>query len=128
MAETTVVRWRLPFKSQEMRGGPQVVQEPDELLLRLDYELASGAYDWMQIRFEGASAHRFTPLPSCTSEQLHAYDRLVEVLDSEWLSGLANLSGAARHFRLFLDDIGCHEIAAAEFHIEGAPRSLAEES
>lgn len=118
-SQATVVRWRLPFKSQEMQGGPQVVQQPGELLLRLDYERDTGAYEWIQIRFEGDSAHRFTPFRSCTADQIHAYDSLVEVLDSDWLKGLPSLPIGSRHFRLFFDDIGCHEVVAVDFRIEG---------
>jgi hypothetical protein len=72
------------------------------------------------IQFKKVRWHQFTALPNCTPEMIHdAYFRLVEYPDSPAVAkfiredqmgaiAYAHLS----HYRIFLDEIGCHELYA----------------
>ncbi len=110
--------WVMPFKSQEFSRGPELVQKSGRAELRLDYETRTGVYAWKSIRFVGISALEFTAWPSCTPEQVSAYDRFVEVEPSDWIRSLSGLPDGTHHFRVFFDDIGCYDVAAKELQVD----------
>lgn len=72
------------------------------------------------IYFSRVRWHEFTALPNCNPDQIRsAYFALVDLgstqrlslfLASDVLSKSANYS--LRHFRIFLDETGCHELLA----------------
>ena len=75
----------------------------------------------MVVRFRGVVATSFSPWPSCTPQQITAYDRLLVSTDSEWLSLRAHRGNKTRHFRVFFDEVGCYELLASDFALEGLP-------
>src|ERR1039457_841422 len=95
--------WPLPFKSQEFMDGPQFLQTIGELRLRLDHETEVGTYTWSAIVFRGVYAFNFTAHASCRQDQVRAYDRLMEIVSSEWLSSLGANDRLLRHFRIYFD-------------------------
>ena len=111
--------WSLPALSQEFRDGPVAEFVRGSLRLRYDYETNSGAYKWEELTFSGVEAFAFTSHESCTEDQVDAYDVLVEVPDSPWIRQLQVARVAPthqlRHMRIYFDEIGCYEVAAADF-------------
>ena len=105
--------WRLPFKSQEFTSGPELIQTPTKTTLRLDHELPTGDYVWTSIVFQGVQGLRFTGHASCSRDQVAAYDRLVIVPSAEWLETLKELLPGTKHYRIYFDEYGCYDIAAA---------------
>jgi hypothetical protein len=87
--------------------------------LRLDYEVMgdSEGYAWASVEFRETHAFRFTEWLSCTPDQVHAYDRVVEVTSSHWLASLAHVPSGMRHYRVFFDEVGCYEFIAREFAV-----------
>src|SRR5262245_7322592 len=81
-----------------------------------------------EIDFPRARWHQFTALPNCDTETIAgAYFRLVEVMDSRALSSFVAGDRAPKkayselhHYRIFLDETGCHEVFA-EFASAGPP-------
>jgi hypothetical protein len=73
-----------------------------------------------EINFYRARWHQFTPLPNCDAEVIEgAYFRLVEVIQSSALSSFLDGNRAPRkaykqlrHYRIFLDETGCHDLFA----------------
>lgn len=73
-----------------------------------------------EINFYRARWHQFTALPNCDAELIKdAYFRLVEVTESRALSSFIDDDRAPRkaytqlhHYRIFLDETGCHELFA----------------
>ena len=73
-----------------------------------------------RIRFERVRWHQFTALYNCSVEQIEsAYFTLTEVCESSPLQDfLANDKAPAKayselhHYRIFLDETGCHEVFA----------------
>jgi hypothetical protein len=80
------------------------------------------------LRFLGVRWHRFTALHNCESHWIRqAYFRLVEVPPSESLIAFLEGDSASRkayselhHFRIFLDETGCHEVYAESAHPESS--------
>lgn len=112
--------WVLPVLSQEFNDGPVVVQDGTQVRLRYDYETETGKSAWREVAFFGVEAFMFTGHDSCDEDQVAAYDRLVEVIGSSWLTGLAAsrrypIPTGARHLRIYFDDVGCYEIVATSF-------------
>ena len=73
----------------------------------------------IRIRFDRVRRHLFTALYNCSSDQVAAYFRLIEVLDSADLAAYVAADTAPQkayrelhHYRIFLDETGCHELYA----------------
>jgi hypothetical protein len=119
MTEKTRQIWVLPCKSQEIDQGPLVHATRNSVRIEIDRENDHGEYEWMEIRFEGVRAFAFTASDVCTPEQIAAYDKMVEVVDSSWRTALLSRrvgeDALVRHYRLYLDDIGCYEVIADSF-------------
>jgi hypothetical protein len=115
----TATVWRLPSKSTEFEAGPRLMHERNRLIFSYDYETQTGAYEWEELSFSGVVAYRFVDDPSCTADQIDAYDQLVEIRDSSWLAELLTDrrydAPGLKHLRIYLDDIGCLEVAATGF-------------
>ena len=73
-----------------------------------------------KISFSRVRWHQFTALPNCTAEMVKgAYFRLVELKDSSALTVFIERDRATakayrelHHYRIFLDETGCHELFA----------------
>ena len=109
--------WTLPFKSQEFRDSPRLTQSITELRLSLDHETDTGEYVWTTIVFHDVDAFRFTAYPLCTPNQVDAYDRLVVLSRSRWISEMGGHSPELTHYQIFFDEFGCYDIAASRFDI-----------
>jgi hypothetical protein len=73
----------------------------------------------IRIHFDRVRWHLFTALYNCSSDQVTAYFRLIEVLNSPDLAAYVAADLAPRkaylelhHYRIFLDETGCHELYA----------------
>jgi hypothetical protein len=77
-----------------------------------------------RISFSRARWHQFTALPNCSVEMIEgAYFRLVELRDSRALTAFIASDQPPRkayrelhHYRIFLDETGCHELFAQSAH------------
>lgn len=115
--ESSADVWALPFKSQEFVEGPELIHSNAGLELRLDYETESGEYGWASVMFREVHAFSYTADASCTPEHVRAYDQIVEIVDGSWLRGLAGAPAGVRHFRVYFDDIGAYDVAAASIEL-----------
>lgn len=76
------------------------------------------------IRFNKVRWHQFTALPNCTVEMINSsYFRLVEIQNSKELASFISSDTASvkaykelHHYRIFLDETGCHEFFAESAH------------
>jgi len=74
----------------------------------------------VSIKFHRARWHRFTSLYACPAEWIEAaYFRLIEISPSRELDAFLASDQAAikpytelHHYRIFLDETGCHELYA----------------
>jgi hypothetical protein len=74
------------------------------------------------LQFKHVRWHEFTALFNCSAEQVEAYFKLVRLDESERLMKYIAADRAAskaykelHHFRVFLDEHGCHELFAESF-------------
>jgi hypothetical protein len=73
--------------------------------------------------FQRVRWHEFTAVYNCSTDQTQsAYFKLMRLDDSERLANYVMADGAAskaytqlHHFRIFLDELGCHEPFAQAF-------------
>jgi hypothetical protein len=87
--------------------------------LRCTYE-RNGSMFVGGLRFDGVRAYRFLAEGHCTPWHIEdAYDTLVEVLPSDWVSDLMAAQASEtwgswkiRHFLIFVDGSGAYEVAA----------------
>ena len=81
-----------------------------------ELKLFFGEHGDISLMFNGILWHEFTTLYYCSLEQISsAYFRLVEVKKSERLNSYLASKRAkvfVHHYRVFLDDHGCHEVLA----------------
>ena len=78
------------------------------------------------IRFNKVRWHQFTALPNCSAEMIeNSYFKLSELQISDKLSSILASDTASvkaykelHHFRIFLDETGCHEFIAESAHAE----------
>jgi hypothetical protein len=76
-----------------------------------------------RIQFSRVRWHEFTALYNCSPEQIKsAYFALVEIVDSPSLAAYIAADKASakayselHHYRIFLDETGCHELFAQSY-------------
>ena len=74
----------------------------------------------LAIQFNRVRWHQFTALPNCTDEMVgDAYFRVVEYPNSPAVANFIRQDRASKkayttlhHYRIFLDETGCHEVFA----------------
>jgi hypothetical protein len=111
----TVVFALPPFDTGQYAGCEFHMASGDAtLLVRIDEA------DPVTIAFRKVRWHRFTAPPNCEAAWIReAYFRLVEVSRSEALDAFVATERSPikayrelHHFRIFLDETGCHEVFA----------------
>lgn len=97
------------------------------IVLAYDLEVAPNTFEFHKLVFAGGRAYRWTWVRLCTPDMVEAYDSVVEVLRSQWVTEaveqLKNDPGEAdhlglHHYMVFLDEDGCYEVLAESVSIE----------
>ena len=78
----------------------------------------------IRIHFDRVRWHLFTALYNCSRDQVTAYFQLIEILNSSALIAYVAADSAPKrayrelhHYRIFLDETGCHELYAQSCHV-----------
>lgn len=103
------------FDTGEYEGCDFVMSEGDARLT-----IRAASIPPFSIQFKKVRWHQFTAKYSCTSDQVNGcYFTLSEVVPSSALHSFLSQDKASskaykelRHFRIFLDETGCHELFA----------------
>lgn len=114
----TVLVYELPpFDTGQYEGCEFRMYEGAALLHIHVAELGTLTVGFSRVRW-----HQFTVLPNCTAEMVSAaYFRLVEVASPELQAFIAGDRSSTKayselhHYRIFLDETGCHEVFAQSF-------------
>lgn len=109
------------FDTGQYEGFEFRMSHGDAKLTLLVSELPTINMEFSRIRW-----HQFTALPNCSVEMIQtAYFRLVEITDSVALKlfiggdrSTLRAYNELHHYRIFLDDSGCHEIFAEVARLE----------
>lgn len=116
MRETSVIVISLPsFDTGRYEDSEFLMSGGDAILTIRVAEMQP-----IKIRFSRVRWHQFTALYNCTAEQIEgAYFAVAEILGSSSLAAyIANDRAGAKayrelhHYRIFLDETGCHELYA----------------
>jgi hypothetical protein len=93
--------------------------------------LSVAGIDDIVVRFEQAHWHEFTALTNCSAAQIEsAYFKLAELENSDsvlrYVAAADKSSVKAyrtlRHFRVFVDEHGCHEVFAETASVSRRPK------
>jgi hypothetical protein len=117
-----------PFDTGEFEDAAFFMADGDAKLV-----ISVARQDDIVLHFKRARWHEFTALYNCTAEQVKsAYFKLVEVKGSESVARYVASDRASakayrelHHFRVFLDEHGCHELFAESVHANRKPKSQA---
>lgn len=112
----------LPVPSTSFTTDPTFLHPGGTVELRYEFERAGLAFGG-GILFERVRAFRFRGESHCTTWHLEsAYDTLVEVTESDWVSELLAAEPSEtwgrwkiRHFLIYIDSAGAYEVAAASW-------------
>lgn len=115
MDDSTRDVWTLPVRSQEIEEGPHLRTEADGAILEYGVRSETGELLWESMTFTRVAAYAFIDFQDCSEEHAAAYDKLLEIRPSPWLESLNRIGPDVKHYRIFFDDFGCYEIAAANF-------------
>lgn len=113
-----IVLTTMPVPSTSFVSDPVFIDHGGDAELRYDYDrddqVVRGG-----IRFETVRAYRFRAEGHCTAWHVDAYDTLVEVVSSSWVTELLDAEPSytwghwkINHYLLFLDGAGAFEVAA----------------
>ena len=91
-------------------------------VISFQFEGANGVGQTCDLVFRDVAAYKCTYLPALTAEMIQsAYDKLVEIGSSTWLSDASSVRGLEpillRHLRICFDDGPCYEFLCAGFEL-----------
>jgi hypothetical protein len=117
----TVVSEFPPFDTGQFQGAEFHMSQGDASLVT---HVAGG--DDVVVIFKGIRWHEFTAVYNCSSEQVSSsYFKLTEVTSSTPLAkylaadqALAKAYKDLHHYRIFLDEHGCHEVFSQSARVE----------
>lgn len=112
----TTARYTLPVPSTSLIQDARFQKELGRCCtLRYSYELEDELVG-EELRFEGVEAVRITYYTACSIEMLEAYDKVLEVKDSQWANEVrtnlkrhGTLKDGLIHLRIYFDDGPCYE-------------------
>jgi hypothetical protein len=103
-----------PFDSGSLNGTEFSICEGDAAVVWKVEGRAPIRLDFRRVRW-----HEFTAVYNCTPEQVAAHSRLVEITNSSWAADFIAQDRASvrayrtlRHYRIFIEEHGCHELLA----------------
>jgi hypothetical protein len=116
--------WKMPSPSSGLEGVAFKELPRRTCVLSFQYEDPDGAFATCELHFHDVAALRCTYLPALTADLIRsAYDKLVEIRNSPWLSEANSVRWdrpkPLRHLRICFDDGPCYEFLCAEFEIVG---------
>ncbi len=116
--------WRIPVPSTQVQGE-QLLFNGGNALLRFDYYDVekNDAMFTAGILFDFVAGFKHDSEGFATT-LMDAYDRLVEIIDSEWVAEYRKTNQRAanlfdiKHYAIFLKSCGLYEFVAADFTIQ----------
>jgi hypothetical protein len=112
----------IPCPSTEIVGSPVLRSFGADLALSFEFENDDDARFTAGVEFSGVRAFRKRAEKLCSAWHIEeAYDTVVEVSDSDWVSELKAAADPEwrdhfrmRHFMIYLDSFGALEVVGAE--------------
>jgi hypothetical protein len=121
----TNVIWKLPVPSTSLLDGVAFQQLLGrQCALAFSFEDESDTVVTGKLLFDGVESFKCTYYRACTLEMIEtAYDKLVELGDTKYLSDIIQELGSDRqselkHFMIYFDDGPCYEFICNSFRFE----------
>ena len=116
------IKYELPFFSSSMEGDPTITSKDMDMemeLLGVDEgnRLRRIIIKFVSVLCNKHTSERFTP------ELYDSYDRVVELVDSEWLEELKGINEEGynywkpKHYIIYLDSVGLFQFIAQGYEV-----------
>ena len=123
MAETI---WTLPVPSTALLSSPAFQKLLGRTCaLASEYEDDDDNVVSLKMLFEGVEAFKCTYYRACTIDMIRAYDIVVDLGSTEWLTQIESQlvdshedAKGLRHLRTYFDDGPCYEFICRSFRVE----------
>jgi hypothetical protein len=115
--------WKTPSPSSGFLEGVALKVLPKRsCVISFQFEDADGGWETCELLFRDVAAFKCTYLPALTAEMIQsAYDKLVEIESSVWLSDAKSVRRlepiSLKHLRICFDDGPCYEFLCAGVEI-----------
>lgn len=98
--------------AQEFMDNPKIKKKGDNSVLMYDYETETGEYEWTGITFINTIKYRHVKEANVKDYMIKAYNRVVEINDSNWKNEISSTNGEKRelkHYIVYFDGYGAYE-------------------
>lgn len=116
------IKYELPIYSSTLEKDPIIETENLNMRIELIGEDEESRIRKISIQFNTVICNKHTAA-SFTPKLFDSYDRIVELVDSEWLEELRNINQEEfdfwkpKHYVLYLDDIGMFQFIAKGYEV-----------
>ena len=116
------IKYELPIYSSTLERDPIIETENMNMKIELIGEDEENKIRKIVIRFKTVICNKHTDA-SFTPQLFDSYDRIVELVDSEWLEELKSINQEAfnywnpKHYILYLTDIGMFQFIAQGYEV-----------
>lgn len=98
--------------AQEFMNNPKIKEKGNNTVLMYDYETELGEYEWTGITFLNTLKHRHIRENNVKDYMIKAYNRVVEIEDSNWKNEISSIDGNKnnlKHYMIYFDGYGVYE-------------------
>lgn len=114
--------YELKMFSSNLKNDPEFIVDGMKNILKIEGYDDEGRINKIRVELDSVLCYKRTSA-RFTPKLYDSYDKVVELLDSDWLNELKAINNEdydfwkPRHFILYLDEIGMYEFIACEIEI-----------
>ena len=114
--------YELKMFSSNLKNEPEFIVDGMKNILKIEGYDDEGRINKVRVELDSVLCYKRTSA-RFTPKLYDSYDKVVELLDSDWLNELKAINNEdydfwkPRHFILYLDEIGMYEFIACEIEI-----------
>lgn len=116
------IKYELPIFSSSLEGDPIVESKDMNIEIKLLGRDEGGRLRKISLKFNAVICYKYTSV-RFTPKLFNSYDRVVELLDSEWLDELKKINAESfaywnpKHYITCLDDSGLFQFIAQGYEV-----------
>ena len=114
--------YELKMFSSNLKNEPEFIVDGMKNILKIEGYDDEGRINKVRVELDSVLCYKRTSA-RFTPKLYDSYDKVVEILDSDWLNEIKAINNEdydfwkPRHFILYLDEIGMYEFIACEIEI-----------
>ena len=95
--------------AQDFMQPPKIERRDKDSILIFDYETDTGEYKWTGITFKDTIDEKYTKEKDVGEYMVKAYNSVVEVKNSDWISQTIAQDSNYKHYLVYFDGYGAYE-------------------